>query len=210
MRIVSDLSNIDNDLAASFDWALKEIRNIQSAARRGEPILKPRWPVIILRTPKGLSGPKSVHGEFIEGSFHSHQVPLPLAKTSTEELDILSDWLKSYGPKELFDGDGSPVDAILKLVPESNDKKLGQRREAYKAYIPLRVPEWQSTAVERGTQESCMKRVGQYLRDIIVECVLSRYLVKVINLNVFLETPSRSVSSRLTNWYRINSTQCFK
>jgi xylulose-5-phosphate/fructose-6-phosphate phosphoketolase len=148
------------------------IRNIQSAARRGQPILKPRWPVIILRTPKGLSGPKSVHGEILEGSFRSHQVPLPLAKTSTEELDLLVNWLGSYRPSELFNGDGTPVDDILKLIPERNDKKLGQRREAYKAYTPLEVPDWRSTAVERGTQESCMKRVGQYLRDVIVKCVL--------------------------------------
>lgn len=169
VRIVSDLPNIDNDLAASFDWALKEIRSIQSAARSGKPILKPRWPVIILRTPKGLSGPKSVHGQVIEGSFRSHQVPLPLAKTSAEELDILSEWLKSYKPKELFNSDGAPVDDILKLIPERNDKKLGQRHEAYLAYTPLQVPEWRSLAVERGTQESCMQRVGQFLRDVIVE-----------------------------------------
>lgn len=131
--------------------------------------MKPRWPVIILRTPKGLSGPKSVHGQVIEGSFRSHQVPLPLAKTSEEELNLLSEWLKSYEPKELFNSDGSPVDDIIKLIPERNDKKLGQRREASLAYTPLRVPEWRSLEVERGTQESCMQRVGQFLRDVIVE-----------------------------------------
>ena len=206
---MSNIANIDNDLAASFDWALKEIRNIQSAARRGEPILKPRWPVIILRTPKGLSGPKSVHGEILEGSFRSHQVPLPLAKTSAEELDMLVHWLKSYKPNELFNGDGTPVDDIIKLIPERNDKKLGQRHEAYKAYTPLGVPDWRSIAVERGTQESCMKRVGEYIRDVIVKCVLFWSLVKVINLfsrnpkSFRIFSPDELVSNKLDAVFQV-------
>ena len=209
VRIVSDVANIDNDLAASFDWALKEIRNIQSAARRGEPILKPRWPVIILRTPKGLSGPKSVHGEILEGSFRSHQVPLPLAKTSAEELDMLVHWLKSYKPNELFNGDGTPVDDIIKLIPERNDKKLGQRHEAYKAYTPLGVPDWRSIAVERGTQESCMKRVGEYIRDVIVKCALFWSFVKVINFfsrnskSFRIFSPDELVSNKLDAVFQV-------
>ncbi|KAK2463955.1 hypothetical protein APHAL10511_004006 [Amanita phalloides] len=168
VRIVSNVLNIDHDLAASLDWALAEIKNIQSAARNGKPILKPRWPVIIMRTPKGLSGPKSVHGHIIEGSFRSHQVPLPNAKTSKEELDMLYNWLESYGPTELFNSDGTLNNELLKIIPERNDKKLGQRRESYNAYVPLNIPEWRQMAVERGTQESCMKLVGQLLRDVIV------------------------------------------
>jgi xylulose-5-phosphate/fructose-6-phosphate phosphoketolase len=89
VRIIEDLPNIDNDLAASMDWALSEIKKIQHAARSGNPVIKPRWPMLVLRTPKGLSGPKEIHGEYIEGSFRSHQVPLPAAKTSVEELEAL-------------------------------------------------------------------------------------------------------------------------
>jgi len=81
----------------------------------------------------------------------------------------LSEWLKSYETKELFNSDGSPVDDILKLIPERNDKKLGQRREAYLGHTPLRVPERRSLGAERGTQESCMQKVGQFLRNVIVE-----------------------------------------
>ncbi|KAF8630323.1 hypothetical protein AX15_002996 [Amanita polypyramis BW_CC] len=169
VRIVSDLSNIDDDLAASLEWALAEIKKIQSAARHGHPIVKPRWPLIVLRTPKGLSGPKLVHGQAIEGSFRSHQVPLPQAKTSEEELEILSTWLKSYGPRDLFKNDGSPVDSILSIIPEKGDKKLGQRRESYNAYIPLQVPVWQSMSVQKSTQESCMKLVGSFLASVITE-----------------------------------------
>ncbi|KAF9000718.1 phosphoketolase [Cyathus striatus] len=167
VRIISDLPNLDNDLAASMEWALSEIKKIQQAARSGSPIIKPRWPVLILRTPKGLSGPKKIHGEFIEGSFHSHQVPLPAAKTSKEELSVLQDWLSSYKPAELFTRDGAPVEDILRVVPEENEKKLGQRKESYKNYTPLITPNWMSLCPEKGSQESCMKAVGHFLKEVI-------------------------------------------
>ncbi|PPQ96252.1 hypothetical protein CVT26_005579 [Gymnopilus dilepis] len=167
VRIVEDLSNLDNDLAASLEWALAEIKKIQQAARSGKPLVKPRWPMIVLRTPKGLSGPKVVHGEFVEGSFHSHQVPLPLAKTSDDELDSLHHWLSSYKPQELFTPEGAPVDAVLSIIPEANAKKLGQRKESYAAYTPLKTPEWQDNCVTKGSQESCMKAVGRFLREVI-------------------------------------------
>ncbi|KIL67461.1 hypothetical protein M378DRAFT_122372 [Amanita muscaria Koide BX008] len=168
VRIVSDLPNIDNDLAVSLEWAYSEIKKIQSAARHGQPIVKPFWPLIILRTPKGWTGPKACHGQIIEGSFHSHQVPLPRAKVCQEELDLLSHWLKSYGPHELFTDDGDPIPELLKIVPEKDEKKLGQRRESYKAYVPLQIPDWRPLAVARGAQESCMKIVGQLLQEVIV------------------------------------------
>ncbi|KAK0235877.1 phosphoketolase [Armillaria nabsnona] len=167
VRIVSDIDNIDNDLAASMEWALAEIKKIQTAARTGNPIVKPRWPVIILRTPKGLAGPKSFHGELIEGSFHSHQVPLPNAKTSAEELAELQRWLKSYKPEELFTAEGSPVGEILSVIPEESEKKLGQKKESYKAYVPLDLPEWNDLAVEKGSQESCMKAIGRFLKEVV-------------------------------------------
>ncbi|KAF8920240.1 phosphoketolase [Mucidula mucida] len=166
-RIISDLENLDNDLAASMDWALAEIKKIQTAARTGKPITKPRWPVLILRTPKGLAGPKSFNGELIEGSFHSHQVPLPNAKTSDEELTALGEWLRSYKPEELFTDEGSPVDEVLSIVPVESEKKLGQKVESYKAYIPLDLPEWSDFGVKKGSEESCMKTIGQFLKGVV-------------------------------------------
>src|ERR1700733_1570656 len=142
-----------------MEWALAEIRNIQKAARPGHPILKPRWPILILRTPKGLSGPKSIHGEFIEGSFHSHQVPLPAAKTDPEELEALKTWLGSYRPGHLFDRDGVPVKELLSVVPSNVEKKLGQRKESYKAYQPLHTPNWMPFCQDKGSQASCMKAI---------------------------------------------------
>ncbi|KAF5366987.1 hypothetical protein D9758_003947 [Tetrapyrgos nigripes] len=166
-RIVEDLDNIDNDLAASMEWALSEIKKIQNAARSGNPIVKPRWPVLILRTPKGWKGPKEFHGEYIEGSFHAHQVPLPNAKNSSEELDALQKWLTSYNVKDLFKENGTPVDEILSIVPVEPEKKLGQKPESYKGYTPLAVPDWHGFCAEKGSEESCMKATGRLLKEVI-------------------------------------------
>ncbi|KAH9945234.1 phosphoketolase [Epithele typhae] len=163
VRIVKDLEHIDEDLAASMEWALSEIKNIQTAARSGNPIVKPRWPVLILRTPKGWSGPKELRGEWIEGSFKAHQVPLPEAKTNANELEMLQDWLLSYGPRELFGSDGIPNEAILSIIPKEESKRLGMREEAYKSYTPLNVPNWKTFAVEKDSTQSCMKITGELL-----------------------------------------------
>ena len=171
VRIISDIPNLDNDIAASMEWALSQIKSIQTAARTGNPVVKPRWPMLVLRTPKGLSGPKVVHGEFVEGSFHSHQVPLPLAKTSDEELEQLQTWLASYEPKSLFTKEGVPVDAVLSVIPVINEKKLGQRKESYAAYKPLLIPNWEDNCVQKGSQESCMKVVGRFLKEVVKEYV---------------------------------------
>ncbi|KAI5117651.1 hypothetical protein M0805_001306 [Coniferiporia weirii] len=170
VRFVEDLENIDQDMSASLEWALVEIIKIQKAARSGQPIIKPRWPVLILRTPKGWSGPKSFHGEYIEGSFHSHQVPLPNAKVDSEELSALQSWLDSYNVSELIDpATGTLHESILRLVPSTPGKRLGQRKEVNGNYEPLQTPEWQHLTVEKGTQESCMKSIGKFLLEVIKE-----------------------------------------
>jgi xylulose-5-phosphate/fructose-6-phosphate phosphoketolase len=167
-RIVEDLENLDDDLAASMEWAIGEIHKIQKAARVDKkPIVKPRYPVIILRTPKGLGCPKSFHGESIEGSFHAHQVPFPGAKTNADQLKVLDGWLQSYKPSELFTAEGAPVDKILSIIPSSPDKRMGQRIEGYDCYIPIKTPNWQDLGVKKGGEESCMKQVGNFLAAVI-------------------------------------------
>lgn len=176
--IVDDMQNIDRDLAGAMEWALGEISRIQRAARSGNPIVKPRWPMLVLRTPKGWSGPKELHGEFIEGSFRAHQVPLPEAKTSEGELKMLQDWLASYRPEELFvihnaDGEieleGAPTTDVTQIIPDTREKRLGFRKEAYDAFQPLAVPEWMPFSVQSGREASCMKTVGNLLRQVIQE-----------------------------------------
>ncbi|KAI0091335.1 D-xylulose 5-phosphate/D-fructose 6-phosphate phosphoketolase [Irpex rosettiformis] len=168
VRFVEELDNIDQDLAASLEWALDEIHKIQKDARSGKPQIKPRWPVLIMRTPKGWGGPKKLHGEFIEGSFRAHQVPLADAKTDADERKMLQEWLKSYGPDRLFPG-GQPNSDILSVIPEEDGLKLGQKKEAYDSYEPLAVPDWKKLGVKAGDQVSCMKAVGELLHEVVKE-----------------------------------------
>jgi xylulose-5-phosphate/fructose-6-phosphate phosphoketolase len=138
-RVVDDLENIDADLNNSMEWALSEIRNIQKAARSGKPIMKPRWPVLLMRTPKGWSGPKKVHGELVEGSFRAHQVPLAATKKTLKELADLQTWLKSYKPEELFKDNGDVIDEIKVIVPKEESRRLGQRKEVHASYEGIKT-----------------------------------------------------------------------
>jgi xylulose-5-phosphate/fructose-6-phosphate phosphoketolase len=122
-----------------------------------------------MRTPKGWSGPKIVDGEYVEGSFHAHQVPLMAAKSNKDQLADLQKWLLSYKPSDLFTESGGPVDEITNIIPAESEKKLGQRIESYKGYQPLSLPDWKKFGVEKGGEESCMKAVGNFLDQSLVD-----------------------------------------
>lgn len=125
---------------------------------------------------QGWSGPKKLHGEYVEGSFRSHQVPLPGAKASSGELDDLQSWLTSYNIHSLIDSKTGHVSkSILDVIPRKTDKRIGQKKEAYAGYRPLDVPNWLDSglSVKAGTQESCMIIVGKFLDKIMQKYVLS-------------------------------------
>jgi xylulose-5-phosphate/fructose-6-phosphate phosphoketolase len=166
--IVEDLSKIDDELQNALEWAVAEIKKIQKAARSGEPIAKPRWPMLVLRTPKGWTGPKEVEGKIIEGSFHAHQVPLPKATSDKEQLKALDDWLSSYKISELLK-DGKPTESVLEVMPRTDEKKLGQYKAAYDPYVGLKAVDWQQFCVEKGTSQSCMKITGKLLDKVFQE-----------------------------------------
>jgi xylulose-5-phosphate/fructose-6-phosphate phosphoketolase len=172
VRIVDLSERIDADMAAAMTWAYEEIRRIQRDWRAGQAAARPAWPMLIMRTPKGWTGPKVIDGEAIEGSFLSHQVPAKDAKTNPAHLRIIEDWLRSYHPQELFDEQGRPSADILALCPQGerrmamNPHGFGGRRR-----VPLRLPARERYAVEiqqRGRLKvSSVEQLGQYLRDVI-------------------------------------------
>ncbi|KAL2023305.1 hypothetical protein VTK56DRAFT_3043 [Thermocarpiscus australiensis] len=168
VRIVEDLENIDDDLQNALEWALAEIKKIQHAARSGQPIVKPRWPMLVLRTPKGWTGPKEVDGKIIEGSFHSHQVPLPKANNSDTQLKALKDWLRSYKVDKLIK-DGKPTDEVLSILPSNDGKKLGQLKIANAPCIGIKAVDWMEFGVEKGTEQSCMQVTGKFLDRVFQE-----------------------------------------
>lgn len=168
VSIVETLESIDVELASALDWALGEIQKIQSAARDGKPIVKARWPMIVLRSPKGWTGPKKVDGEFIEGSFRSHQIPVPNANKDEDHLRILQSWLQTYEPNRLLK-DGTPTKSILDIIPEKDSKKLGQLKQTYDSYQPLNMPSWKSFAVEKFQHVSCMEETGKFLNQVVLD-----------------------------------------
>ncbi|KAI8593558.1 putative phosphoketolase [Geranomyces variabilis] len=169
VRIVENMDKIDADMAASMDWAYSEIRRIQHAARSGKPILKPRWPMLILRTPKGWTGPKTIHGHQLEGTWRAHQVPLPAAKSDDEEFKALEDWLRSYKPDELFEN-GIPVEDVRRSFPKK-ERLMGCNPQTYAAYIPLDLPDFKpfasAVSLSQDKWQSCMKVCGQFFAKVI-------------------------------------------
>jgi xylulose-5-phosphate/fructose-6-phosphate phosphoketolase len=123
VRLVKLTEHINEECASAFLWAYEEIRRVQTDARRPSRNC-PRWPMIILRTPKGWTGPKEIEGKVIEGSFRSHQVPAKDAATNPAHLEALERWLRSYRPQELFSKDGKPADDILAQCP-CGERRMG-------------------------------------------------------------------------------------
>ncbi|PWR06357.1 phosphoketolase [Micromonospora acroterricola] len=115
-----DPDEVHRALAATLDRALDEIAAIQLGARSGGVVERPRWPMIILRTPKGWTGPREVDGKEVEGTYRAHQVPLSQVRTNPAHLAELEHWLRSYRPEELFDATGAPVDELCTLPPHGD------------------------------------------------------------------------------------------
>ncbi|OZC51914.1 phosphoketolase [Rhodococcus sp. 06-621-2] len=149
----------------------RRIRAIQSAARTGEPEIGARWPAIILRTPKGWTGPHTVDGVLVEGTFRAHQVPLSGVRTNPEHLAQLETWLQSYRPHELFDGDGALAPQIAALAP-AGDKRMGSTPYANGGRLlqPLRIPPLENYEISvespgAGFHETT-RVLGELMRDI--------------------------------------------
>ncbi|MEU1366737.1 phosphoketolase family protein [Streptomyces sp. NPDC005803] len=113
-----DPLTVHRAMAAAMDRAFDRIRELQDAARTGGDTARPRWPMIVLRTPKGWTGPAEVDGVPVEGTWRAHQVPLPGVRDNPGHLRQLERWLRSYRPEELFDAEGRPTDQVLACVPE--------------------------------------------------------------------------------------------
>ena len=159
-------------LAATLDRCLAEIRDIQGQARASGRAGRARWPMIVLRTPKGWTGPREVAGRRVEGYWRSHQVPLGQLHDKPEHLRQLEDWLRSYRPEELFDGDGRLVEELRALAPRGL-RRMSANPVANGGLIrrALRLPDFREFAVEvkaPGQQEVENTRpLGAFLREVM-------------------------------------------
>ena len=158
-------------MAAALDACLNEIAAIQAAASAGNRT-RPRWPMLILRSPKGWTGPKSVDNLPVEGTWRAHQVPLDKLSTHPERLAQLENWMRSYRPEELFDGDGAPIAAVTALAPHG-PRRMGGNPHANGGLLlrGLNLPDFRTHAVpvaQPGATDGEATRVlGGWLRDVM-------------------------------------------
>jgi xylulose-5-phosphate/fructose-6-phosphate phosphoketolase len=165
-----DPAEMHTKMAATLDAVLADIRAIQRQAREGGEAERPRWPMIVLRTPKGWTGPKEIGGHKVEGSWRAHQVPFSDVRGDPAKLKLLEDWLRSYEPETLFDAEGRLVPELRALAP------TGQRRMSANPHAnggllrrDLKLPDFRDYAVEVGQAGRVLhentRPLGEFLRD---------------------------------------------
>jgi xylulose-5-phosphate/fructose-6-phosphate phosphoketolase len=163
---------VHQELAAALDEALDEIDQIQHAARANGEHSRPRWPMLVLQTPKGWTGPKEVDGVPVEGTWRSHQVPVLAARENEEHLRILELWMKSYRPDVLFDDQGALVPELAQLPPQGERRMSANPHANGGALLhDLVLPDFRDYAVEVPkpaiTSSEATRVLGDFLRDVI-------------------------------------------
>ncbi|MGQ4449415.1 phosphoketolase [Streptomyces griseus] len=194
-----DPAAVHRALAAALDTALDRIGAYQRAAREGGATERPRWPMIVLRTPKGWTGPEEVDGQPVENTWRSHQVPLSGVRDDPGHLRQLEDWLRSYRPAELFDADGRPTEQVLACVPEG-ESRLGSTPYANGGLLlrdlPLPDPADHAVRVDRpGTTLHEPTKVLGGLLESVMAATADRRDFRVVG-------PDETASNRLDALYR--------
>lgn len=195
--IVEDNGNIHEDMALALDECVSEIKRIKSSDSSERPI----YPMIILKTKKGWTGPKEVKGNVIEGTFRAHQVPISISRDNPENLRLLEDWLRSYHPEELFTSDGKLISELECMHPIGN-RRMSANPVANGGLLlkELRTPDFRDYAlkVKRGeTNAQDMKELGKYVADLIK--------LNPDNFRVF--GPDEALSNRLNYVFDVTKRQ---
>ena len=193
----NDPEKMHKRMAEVLDEVIEKIQDIKYKKSQ----TRQRWPIIILRTPKGWTGPKEVNGKEVEGSFRSHQIPIDLA-TNPENIEILEKWLKSYHPEELFDKNGKLKSDIQELAPKGN-KRMGDNPHTNggKLLKELNVPDFRKYGISLKThgsiETSDMTELGKFLKDII-ELNKDKNNFKVFG-------PDEALSNRLNHVFEVTN-----
>jgi xylulose-5-phosphate/fructose-6-phosphate phosphoketolase len=167
-----DPAGVHQAFAAALDAALDRIRDVQTGARDGGSFARPVWPMLILRTPKGWTGPAEVDGVPVEGTWRSHQVPVLGARENPEHLRILEEWMRSYRPEELFDEQGCLRAEIAALAPDG-ERRMSANPHANGGILlrDLDLPDFRAYAVDVAepavTSSEATRVLGAFLRDVI-------------------------------------------
>jgi len=191
-------------MAAKLDEVVAEIKRIQSNARDNNDITRPRWPMIILSSPKGWTGPKEVNGKANEGNFLSHQVPILIDDAHQDNVPLVEAWLRSYRPEELFDESGRLLPELAELAPDGI-KRMGANANANGGEMlrELHLPDFRDYEITPhrgvGSPEGNTHALGPYLRDVIQ--------LNQENRNFRIFAPDETVSNRLEAIFEVTSRQ---
>ncbi len=196
-----DPADMHRQMAATLDQAFDRIAEIQRVARAGEEEVCPaRWPMIVLRSPKGWTGPKELDGKRVEGFWRAHQVPIEEARENDAHRALLEEWMRSYRPEELFDADGRLMPELRALAPEG-DKRMGSTPYANGGRLRhvLKRPDWRDHAIDVA---SPCNTIGEATR------VLGAYLADVFRLNADTRNfrimgPDETASNRLSAVFEV-------
>ncbi len=195
----SEPESMHQKMAATLETVIAEIQAIQHEARSTGVVKRPLWPAIVLRSPKGWTGPKEVDGKKTEGFWRSHQVPLSGMHDNPAHLKVLEDWLKSYKPEELFDENGKLIPELKELAPKGI-RRMSANPHANGGFLrkALRLPDFRDYAVEvnkPGADEAeNTKPLGRFLRDVMAN--------NMTNFRMF--GPDETASNRLNAVYEVS------
>lgn len=187
-------------MSKALDTAIEKIKKIQTNARQNNKTDRPKWPMIILETPKGWTGPKEVNNKVIEGTFRAHQVPIDMS--GDNHLDLLEEWLRSYHPEKLFDDKGRLIDELKELAPKG-DKRMGANPNANGGRLlkDLILPDFRDYCLEFSKPGSIeaqdMIELGNYIRDV--------YKLNEKNKNFRIFGPDETMSNRLSHVFEIEN-----
>lgn len=196
----SDTKKMHHLMADAMDECIEKIQQIQKDARSGKSEDRPAWPMIVLRTPKGWTGPKVVDGKMVEGSFRAHQIPVDM--TSSEHLQILKDWLLSYKPDELFDKNYKLRKDIASVIPAENkrmsDSPYANGGRLLKELITPSIDDYAVDVKKHGAVVAQdMNVLGGYIRDLFI---LNRE-----NRNYRIFSPDEAMSNRLYKAFEVEN-----
>ena len=168
----SDPQSMHQAMAATMEHCVLEIRRIQDEARRTGKAIRPRWPMIVLRSPKGWTAPRQVDEHYLEGFWRAHQIPITDIATNPKHLKVLENWMRSYKPEELFDREGRLIPELKALAPKGN-RRMSANPIANGGLVrkPLEMPDFRSSAVEvkkpGATLAGNVPTLGNFLREVM-------------------------------------------
>lgn len=188
-----DPLELHQDMAYALECSLKDIKKLREGKTK-------KWPLIVLTTPKGWTGPKKIHGLEIEGSFRSHQVPVAVSRNDTKDLPLLEEWLKSYHPEELFTEDGKLKPEIKEILP-AKEKCMGASKYANGGLLLKEIitPSWEKYGISVNTKGTVVnedtRTLGLYIRDL--------FTLNEQNKNFRIFGPDEALSNRFNHTFEV-------